>query len=71
MNKGLQKWMILTFIFILFQAVIDTLVGVNGVHLHIFDEAGVTVADKVDIIIGPLDNSTVNKDNSDFLSTSR
>ena len=50
---------------------IDTLIGVNGVHLHIFDEAGVTVTDKVDIILGPPDNSTVNKNNSDFLSTSR
>ena len=50
---------------------IDTLVGVQGVHLHIFDEAGVTVTNQVTIMIGPPDNSTMSQNNSNNLTTSR
>lgn len=53
------------------KAVIDTLVGVNGVHLHIFDEAGVTVTNNVTITIGPPDNSTANQNNTNILTTTR
>eukprot|EP00088_Acartia_fossae_P017937 TRINITY_DN2028_c0_g1_i1.p1 TRINITY_DN2028_c0_g1~~TRINITY_DN2028_c0_g1_i1.p1 ORF type:complete len:1121 (+),score=288.03 TRINITY_DN2028_c0_g1_i1:476-3364(+) len=43
------------------KAVIDSLVSVQGVHLHIFDEAGVRVTDEVVINIANQNNSTTNK----------
>jgi len=53
------------------KAVIDSLVGVQGAHLHIFDEAGVRVTDEVTIILtsaSSLNNTESSDDVADKLS---
>ena len=54
-----------------FKAVIDSLVSVQGVHLHIFDEAGVRVTDEVVINIANQNNSTNKSAHNTTLKTTR